>query len=183
MFFLLLTVLVMAETTRFTDFEDADANRRWQMVNDNVMGGRSLGDVTFAESVMTFTGSINTNGGGFSSVRLRLREGELDGVTAVRLRVKSDGRPYRLLLEDDQRLPDGRRPSFRGSFDVAASDEWQQVLVDLADLEATWRGNRVSNAEPFDPNDARVLGITLVDDVDGPFELKVDRIEFLRDSR
>ena len=72
------------------------------MVNDDVMGGRSLGDVSFDGGVMTFAGSINTNGGGFSSVRLRLEPGELAGATSAMLRVKTDGRsPYRLLVIDD----------------------------------------------------------------------------------
>lgn len=55
-----------------TDFKGANENRRWRMVNDNVMGGRSKGSVTFKGGVLVFSGSINTNGGGFSSVRMYL---------------------------------------------------------------------------------------------------------------
>ena len=38
------------------------------------MGGRSEGGVRFEDSAMVFSGDIDTNGGGFSSVRLKLLE-------------------------------------------------------------------------------------------------------------
>ena len=65
-----------AETTCriLADFDDPVANERWTMRNDDVMGGRSEGGVRFEDSAMVFSGDIHTNGGGFSSVRLKLLE-------------------------------------------------------------------------------------------------------------
>jgi hypothetical protein len=181
---LLLVALLFAspatrpgDRSRFTDFDDAAANGRWRMVNDNVMGGRSLGDVSFDGGVMTFAGSINTNGGGFSSTRLRLQPGELAGVDTILLRVKTDGRPYRLLVEDDRQTR--RRISHRGDFAAPASDDWQLVEIDLNNLTPTWRGNRM-RADPLHVDRAITLGITLVDDADGPFELQVDWLDLIR---
>src|SRR5688572_12101607 len=92
--------------TRLTDFDQAPANARWRMVNDNVMGGKSKGGVRFAEGVMTFSGDINTNGGGFSSVRLPIERGTLEGAKRIVMRLKHDGRvPYRLLVIDDAGRP------------------------------------------------------------------------------
>ncbi|MEM1445109.1 MAG: CIA30 family protein [Planctomycetota bacterium] len=165
---------------RFTDFTDAAHNARWRMVNDNVMGGRSLGEVAFADGVMTFAGSINTNGGGFSSTRIPLEPGVLAEIRELRLRVRSDGRPYRLLVEDDLGTR-SRRISHRGVFQLDPSvpaDQWQTVVIALADLIPTWRGN-VMNAEPLRRDLADLLGITLSDGVDGPFRLEVDAIEFV----
>ena len=109
----------------FTDFTDDEHNDRWRSVNDNVMGGRSRGNFVFDDGVMTFAGSINTNGGGFASVRFRLDpqtllytsdhledratgepgqdEAQPQPYTRIQFRIKTDGRPYRLLLADDTR--------------------------------------------------------------------------------
>ena len=84
-----------------TDFTDADHNAGWRVVNDNVMGGRSIGELSFqtpegagmsagaGEGSMTFEGYINTNGGGFASVRLPLPDETLVGVTAIRLTLQA----------------------------------------------------------------------------------------------
>ena len=52
------------------------------------MGGRSLGDRTFDEGTMVFAGEINTEGGGFSSLRLLIDQGEVASATNVRFTVK-----------------------------------------------------------------------------------------------
>ncbi|MEM8873539.1 MAG: CIA30 family protein [Planctomycetota bacterium] len=173
--------LASADRTRLVDFTDAQANRQWRMVNDNVMGGRSLGDVEFIDGVMRFHGSINTNGGGFSSVRLRIEPGTLAGAEAIVMRVKSDGRqPYRLMVMDDQRWR-GRLVSHRGELpiDPERIGQWQTVTIDVDDLAPSWRGNSV-NADELDPARAFEIGLNLNDTEDGPFELKVDWIDVVR---
>jgi NADH dehydrogenase [ubiquinone] 1 alpha subcomplex assembly factor 1 len=48
---------------------DRDDEPEWQVVNDGVMGGRSAGYVAVAEGRLRFTGTLVTQGGGFTSVR------------------------------------------------------------------------------------------------------------------
>jgi len=45
------------------------AESRWRVTVDGVMGGKSTGNVEFSSGHMIFTGDINLDGGGFSSVR------------------------------------------------------------------------------------------------------------------
>lgn len=167
------------ERTRLTDFDQAPANARWRMVNDNVMGGRSKGDVRFAEGVMTFFGAINTNGGGFSSVRLPIERGTLAGAKRIVMRLKPDARvPYRLFVVDDAGRPrqilHQRELSFGG-----AAGEWQTVTVDLGAMRPTFRGEPVA-AAPLDPAAAVEVGFILNDTGDGPFELQIDWIDIAR---
>ena len=63
-------------------FELPAEARAWQTVNDGVMGGRSLGGSAVEEGKLVFTGSINTRGGGFSSVRREMEPGALEGAQA-----------------------------------------------------------------------------------------------------
>jgi NADH dehydrogenase [ubiquinone] 1 alpha subcomplex assembly factor 1 len=149
------------------------------MVNDNVMGGRSKGDVRIADGVMTFFGAINTNGGGFSSVRLPIDRGTLAGASQIVLRVKHDGRvPYRLLVIDEPGRSRRTLHQRQLSFD-AAPGEWQTVSVELSKMQPTRRGDPIV-AAPLDPAAAIEIGFILNDATDGPFELQIDWIDITR---
>ena len=75
------------------DFAEPDEGGRWRTVLDGVMGGRSTGSFEVRDGSMVFTGVLNTNGGGFSSVRRPGEDLQLgqDGEVGVRLRVRADG--------------------------------------------------------------------------------------------
>ncbi len=164
---------------RLTDFDDPIANQRWRMVNDNVMGGRSLGSVSFADGVMAFTGSINTNGGGFSSVRLSLDPTVFDTTNHVYLHVRADGRgPYRLMVIDRLETRPRRILHRRDlPLDPAVPNgQWQTVAVDLDDLTPTFHGDPV-NAAPLRRDLVVEVGIILNDTGDGPFRLEIDWID------
>jgi len=68
------------------DFTSADDVRAWRAVNDGVMGGLSSGGPDYEEDAMVFKGVINTNGGGFSSLRAGARPGALSDATGMRMR-------------------------------------------------------------------------------------------------
>ena len=54
------------------DFTEDNPATNWITVNDNVMGGRSEGGFSFKKKRLIFSGTTNTNGGGFSSPRSSL---------------------------------------------------------------------------------------------------------------
>jgi len=139
------------------------------------MGGRSLGDRSFSNQSMSFTGSINTDGGGFSSLRLPLVAGVLAGFDQVLFRARSDGRSYRLTFADGlaSREP---RVSFRAPLEFTTVGEWETVTVPLDGLAAEVFGQPVA-ADPFVPELATRIGIMLSDGVDGDFKLEVDHIQ------
>jgi len=156
------------------DFESEQANADWLVVNDNVMGGRSRGDRSFSKATMAFTGTINTNGGGFSSLRLPLATGVLTGFDRVVVQARSDGRSYRLTFADGLEGRN-RRVSFRAPLEFTTPGEWETVTVNLDDLAAEVFGQPVA-ADPFRPELATRIGIMLSDGVDGDFRLEVDHI-------
>lgn len=157
------------------NFESDQANAKWLVVNDDVMGGRSFGDRSFSDQTMAFTGTIDTDGGGFSSLRLPLAEGALTGFDRVLFRARSDGRSYRLTFADglDNR---NRRVSFRAPLEFTTAGAWETVTVYLDALVAEVFGQPVA-ADPFVPELATRIGIMLSDGVDGEFNLEVDHIQ------
>ena len=61
------------------DFSDPDEFARWDVINDGVMGGLSKGHIEQVDDALSFTGTINTNGGGFTSLRRTLPESAMAG--------------------------------------------------------------------------------------------------------
>lgn len=157
--------------------DDFENDRGWRAVNDNVMGGRSLGRVVVRDGRLQFEGSINTQGGGFASIRRTVEVGELVGATAVSLRLKGDGRQYRLTLRDNKQVR-GRTVSYQASFPTYPKGQWQNVRIELEGLRASLFGQPVAAGE-LDLGSVWSIGIIIADGQDGPFSLHLERLEFL----
>ena len=144
----------------------------WVVVNDGVMGGRSIGQASLVEDALVFEGEIVTDGGGFSSIRTDVPEGALDGADRIVVRARTDGRGY-LLTSRDAAPERGRRTSFQAPipFDAEAGAQEVEVLID--DLAPVVFGQPVEDA-PFERALATEIGIQLSDGVDGPFRLELD---------
>ncbi|MBW0144243.1 CIA30 family protein [Sphingomicrobium clamense] len=166
-----LAALTAGECRTIADFGAPNEIDRWQVVNDGVMGGLSRGQIAPAGDAMRFWGEINTDGGGFSSIRHRLDRGELAGATHLRVTMDGDRRDYQLSLRSNARLY-GRSIAYRGSLQPSNG----VATVALDGLEPSIFGRRVP-APAFDPAAARSVGFILADGRDGPFEMKVRKIE------
>ncbi|MEA5558051.1 CIA30 family protein [Nodularia spumigena] len=166
-----------ADCRRVEEFGPGAADR-WIIVDDGVMGGRSQGNATIADDAMRFSGLIETEGGGFSSVRALVPADALAGATELRFRARSDGRTYELIADDGVAGRDGRVSHF-GRIPLTGADAWEEVSVSLTDLEARIFGTPVDDVA-FDPAQAASIGVILADGTDGPFELTIDRIDACR---
>ena len=155
--------------TLFT-FDRAD-EAPWEVVNDGVMGGRSAGFVQIDAGTLRFTGTLVTQGGGFTLVRAQ-REVDLTGQLGLELRVRGSGRSFEVELNDGHH-EFGRRVSRRASFPTSA--DWTVVRVPFSALRSTIFG-RVVSAPPIDLARVRSVGLFLADRQDGPFTLEVDFI-------
>jgi NADH dehydrogenase [ubiquinone] 1 alpha subcomplex assembly factor 1 len=156
------------------NFENADAAKQWQSVNDGVMGGRSDGQFKMTDDkTMQFFGTLSLeNNGGFASVRTRPLKLALKKGDTLVARVRGDGRKYNFNLY----VP---RPliafSYRADFETK-KDEWIEVEIPLDKFEATSFGRIVQN-QPLDPTEVSGLGILLGDKKAGPFKLEVEWIK------
>lgn len=157
------------------DFSEAAEPRAWASVNDGVMGGRSSGGPSFAEGAMVFSGVINTNGGGFSSVRRAVEPGVLAGADDIMVRVKTDGRAYRLTIRTAERFM-GRSVAYTADIEAGPGGEWVEAYVPFDAFSASVFGRTVP-AAPLDPATAWSIGIILGDGRDGPFEMQAEWIK------
>ena len=160
---------------RLADFGSDEANRRWLVVNDDVMGGRSLGGRSFDDGILVFEGELNTDGGGFSSLRLPLEPQALVPYERIAFRARPDERSYVVTFDDELAARD-RRVSHRAPIEFGAAGEWQTVSVSLDDLFPAIFGRRVDD-RPFRKDLATRMGVMISDGVDGPFRLEIDWID------
>ncbi|MGA1709596.1 MAG: CIA30 family protein, partial [Phycisphaerales bacterium] len=156
-------------------FDDASEVRRWFTVLDGVMGGLSTGRIAAGSGTLVFDGATSLeNNGGFSSMRVDLADGLFDGFDAVKLRVKGDGREYRLGAKA------GRGAGAGGYWAPFATEKnrWIEVVVPVAELERHFMGQRLPGR--LDPADLKSLEFYIYDKKAGPFRLEIDTIEAVR---
>ncbi len=158
-------------------FFDSPDEADWQVVNDGVMGGRSRGYVSIEDGLLRFTGTLVTQGGGFTSVRAQ-RSMDLAAYDGLEVRVRGGGRTFEVEVDDGTRSW-GRTVSRRAPFETDA--EWAWVRVPFSALRSTVFGRPVS-ARPTELGNVRRIGFYILDGKDGPFRLEVDEVRAYRED-
>ncbi|OUL35841.1 NADH:ubiquinone oxidoreductase [Nostoc sp. T09] len=131
----------------------------WGALDDVVMGGVSASNMQFVENTALFAGNVSTaNSGGFASVRTKNFDPafNLAGYDGVELRVRGDGKRYKLFLRTDTKW-DGLGYSY--SFDTVANT-WIDVRIPFAELIPVFRAKIVNDAPAIDSS--RVCSLQLM---------------------
>ena len=164
----------MGQQRTLFKFEQPDAVKTWQTVNDGVMGGRSSGKFLINDSKnLEFYGALSLeNNGGFASVRASGKNLALNANESVFIRVRGDGRKYSFNLYAGQNLGGY---SYRQNFQTK-KDEWIVVQMPVSQFVATWRGRTFPNQKLI-PAQVSGVGILLGDKRSGKFKLEVDWIK------
>jgi monofunctional biosynthetic peptidoglycan transglycosylase len=150
------------------DFRLAAGRDALRPIDDVVMGGRSRSRVEPCEGGGAFAGEVSLEGGGgFASVRSVPHAWDLRGREALVLRVRGDGRRYRLNLRDDAAF-DG--VTWQAAFDAPRA--WGDVRIPLAALQPRFRGRPVA-APPLDLSRVVTVGLLVSDRQAGAFRLEV----------
>jgi monofunctional biosynthetic peptidoglycan transglycosylase len=157
-----------------TDFTADSPELDWYVQNDNVMGGRSKGGFKLEPGTLIFTGSTNTDGGGFSSIRTRPFELDLSNYTGIELRVKADGRRYIWQLQTNA-LYRNYPVSYWAEFETIAG-EWSTANIPFEKFYPQFRGFKLDGPE-LDPSEITEFGLYIYDNKDGPFELRLESVK------
>ena len=149
------------------DFTEDNPATNWITVNDNVMGGRSEGGFSFNKKRLIFSGTTNTNGGGFSSIRTNPSDFTLGDKEGLHIRYKGDGRTYKLGVRIE-----GKSVSYRSNF--TTGNGWQEVRIPFDEMDVSWRGRPLSKDEhPLIKSKICSIEFMIYDKQDGPFKLQV----------
>lgn len=153
---------------------EANANTRWQAVNDSVMGGISSSQVLQSDDNLIFKGNISLkNNGGFASIRTPL-DVKAQNITKIVLRVKGDGQTYQLRLRTYKHM-DGA--AYTRSFDNV-KDEWLDIELSPEDFQLAYRGRLLEQQPKIAFSDIKQLGFMIAGKQAGKFKLEIAHIEF-----
>ena len=155
------------------DFRE-DSASDWMIVNDGVMGGLSQSEFTSSgEGYATFQGTMSLeNNGGFASVRALVPSRLPASTSAVRLRVRGDGRTYQVRFRTDRRF-DGI--AYMAEFATVVG-QWLTIELPISDFRPTFRGWTPPDAPPLVATEIRQVGLMVADKKAGPFRLDVQTI-------
>jgi hypothetical protein len=164
------------------DFNTLESMSGWIVVNDNVMGGKSTGGHKLDAGKLVFSGSTNTDGGGFSSIRGTLpKTADLTKADGILIRLRANGnRSFKIDLRQS-RPARTRTLSFRAPLKFEAQDGWQDVRVPFSAFVASWRGQAVRGTK-LNPAAATQMGFFIYDGQDGLFRLEIERISTYTDT-
>jgi hypothetical protein len=153
------------------DFQPHSDLSKWVVVNDGVMGGISSGRLYLDnEGHGVFEGQVRLEyNGGFSSIRLPLKQVEITGYKKLRIRLNGDGKRYQVRVKSD-------RDDYQSYIAyVETSGKWEVVEIDLSAMYPTFRGRELSMPN-FPGKALEEIGILFGNKKAEAFRLELDYI-------
>jgi len=139
-------------------------------LDDGVMGGKSITNQAVMHSTITngllFSGTIDTNGGGFTSIRSPLDNALSADAKGIKLRYKGDGKTYKILLSEGNGAggPFSQTPSWQADLATRA-DEVEETIVEFNLFKPSFGGRGASRNEMesfvFDQTKMSQMGLML----------------------
>ena len=150
--------------------------KKWSIVNDDVMGGISNSSILINnEKNLLFKGYLSLeNNGGFASSRLDIRQDNLKGVKFFKIKLKGDGKIYKLRLRQQN-----TRASYSCDF-KSKKNEWLIVTLPVENFKPTWRGYSYSNYPDLNLDKINSLSLHISDKQEGRFNLEIEYIKAIK---
>jgi hypothetical protein len=162
-------------TITIFDFNEATTLRNWKVIDDVVMGGRSLGSFVINENGHgVFKGRVSLeNNGGFSSIRYTNTVKIPKNYQKIRIRLKGDGKSYQFRLKPKR----DRWESYVYNFSTTGT--WQIIEIPLKEMYPSFRGRKL-NTGNFDFDQIEEMGFLISNKQNEDFRLELDEVILLR---
>lgn len=143
----------------------------WQVVDDGVMGGRSVGQFSLNEEGNgLFEGHVSIeNNGGFSSIRLNTNDLQIHTHKTISLSLKGDGSVYQF------RLKGSRYERHSYIFNFQTSGKWETIEIPLQDMTPSFRGFKLEISN-FDQDVIEQIGFLKASKKNTSFQLEIKHI-------
>ena len=153
------------------DFTEASTVSNWEAVDDRIMGGCSQSQPERIDnSYLRFSGTVSLeNSGGFASIRSNPDDFDLGQRTGLKLRLRGDGKDYKLSLRTDLFF-DG--VSYQATFSTER-DIWQEISLPFETFVPTHHGVKLSTVAPMALASVKSFGLFISDRQEGSFQLDI----------
>jgi len=156
------------------DFDSETECSSWIPIDDVVMGGVSHSILEYiGASTGAFSGIVSLkNSGGFASVRTMTSLYDLGRYKGVILRVRGDGKQYKMNLKNEAIL-DGVQ--YQAGF-APLQSAWSEVMIPFSEFLPMFRGSRALLSHSFDTTSIHGFGFLISDKQEGAFRMEIDWI-------
>jgi len=153
-----------------SDFSNKDEHNLWQVVNDSVMGGQSVGSILFQDGKAVFSGEVSLkNYGGFTSIRKSFSPQKINLFTTAFIHLKGDGKNYQFRVKANA----GDWHSYK--YEFSTSGKWEIITIPLNHMIPTYRGN-TPDLPNFEPGNLSQIGFLIANKKAEKFELRIGEI-------
>jgi hypothetical protein len=152
-----------------------DANiQDWKIVDDVVMGGKSLSTFTLSpEGYGVFKGGVSLeNNGGFASVRYPFKKMDIRSFKKIKIRLKGDGKNYQFRVKDDV------TNYYSYILPFSTTNSWQVIEIELKDMYPSFRGRKL-NSPNFSHDFIEQIVFLISNKKKENFTLIIDSIELI----
>lgn len=148
---------------------------QWRSVDDLVMGGSSQSRLSLGESgAIVFAGTICCDrGSGYASIRSSTNLFDLSQYSGLTLKVKGDGRRYKLSLRC---ITDFEGISYRVGFHTGKNVE-QTIHLSWNVFVPTYHDRILAAPASLDPAEIRSVGFVVAGKQSGSFQLEILQLE------
>lgn len=159
-------------TPTIFDFNKNSDIKKWTVVDDIVMGGRSSGSFGLNEDGHgIFQGFVSLeNNGGFSSVRYQFEKIDVQTFTKIILKIKGDGKQFQFRIKANA----SDQYSYISTF--STTGDWQEVEIILKNMQPSYRGNKL-DIPNFSKDHIEEIAFLIGNKNEEKFQLLIDKIE------
>ena len=135
-------LLTFQMTMTLFDFKSESDIANWKIVDDRVMGGRSIGSFTLSKCELgVFEGDVSLeNNGGFSMVQYSFEVKKVDAYSKVCIKLKGDKKTYQFRVKTSA----SDSHSYVTAFDT--NGDWQTIEIPFEALSPAFRGRTLDMA-------------------------------------
>ena len=146
----------------------------WRVVDDVVMGGRSIGSFELnGKGHGVFSGRVSLeNNGGFSSLRYRFSTVEINNFKTLHVRIKGDGKIYQF------RTKSSRFDRHAYVYFFETTGEWQTIEIPLSKMTPRFRGRQLNMAN-YPAKKMEEIAFLISNKKEEKFQLQIAEISLL----
>lgn len=161
----------MGDVFTIFDFSKNSNLDQWKIVNDEVMGGISIGLLQINENGHgVFSGHVSLeHNGGFSLVRYNLERIEVKNYSSFVLRLRGDGKKYQMRCK----CSDHQRHSYIHTF--TSKKSWETITIPFEKMKPFFRGDALKLPN-FHGDYLAQIAILIGNNKEEDFSLEIDYI-------
>ena len=153
------------------DFTKETNLSHWQVIDDNVMGGSSLGSLVLnKDGNAVFKGNISLeNYGGFSSIQYFFDSKKVESYSKFVLYIKGDGKRYQFRIKENE------KNYYSYVYYFQTNNDWQRIEIPFNKMYPSFRCRRL-NMAIFSGNSIQQVGFLFGNKKAENFQLEINKI-------